>query len=855
MTPRATMRLQFHKGFTFADAERLVPYMARLGISHLYASPITIARAGSMHGYDVIDPTLVNPELGGEEGLRRLVAALRKARLGLIVDIVPNHMAVGAENAWWFDVLKHGQTSRYAPYFDIDWNAEDPALRGKVLLPVLGKPLNEAIDAGELAFAQGSDGLEVHYYQQRFPVAADVNSRQPLAELLAQQHYRLAWWRIANDEINWRRFFDINELAGLRMEHPAAFEDVHALIFRLYAEGLIDGVRVDHIDGLSDPASYCRALRARLDALTSQRPATVPRDRPYIVVEKILLRGETLPTSWQTDGTSGYDFMNDVNAVQHDARGEAPLTALWQSISGRSGDFEIEEQLARREIMARSFSAQLESCTASFHRLARAEGSEFSRASLRRALVELLAHFPIYRTYGTSAERPTRDHPFLEMAVAGAKSTCLSVDRIVIDRLAGWLGTGSEKPEIAKLLDRAVTRFQQLSAPIAAKAVEDTAFYRYGRLLSRNDVGFDASRLSASADDFHESVLRREAEFPHAMLATATHDHKRGEDVRARLAVLSEYAGEWAEAVPRWIEQLRPLRRDVDGALLPRASDIAMLLQMIVGAWPLDLTVGDDSARKTFAERLAQWQEKALREAKLVTDWAVPNEPYETAARDLLVSLIERDALPTLLNDVVAFADKISAAGAVNGLAQTLLKLTVPGVPDIYQGTEFWDFSLVDPDNRRPVDFASRTAGLQNSNPIADLMSNWRDGRIKQHVIVRTLAFRGAHPALFSDGNYQPLEVRGERAEHIVAFARQHGSDIAVTVVPRIASSLLRTTNEIAFDAGKWTDTVVVGVPRRARVNVLTGRSVAPADDVIPVSSIFGELPVALLSSNAAEAS
>jgi (1->4)-alpha-D-glucan 1-alpha-D-glucosylmutase len=856
MTPRATMRLQFHKGFTFADAERLVPYMARLGISHLYASPITTARSGSMHGYDVIDPTRVNPELGGEEGLRRLVVALREEGFGLIVDIVPNHMAVGAENAWWFDVLKHGEASRYAPYFDIAWNAEDPELRGRVLLPVLGKPLNEAIDGGELSLADGAGGVEVHYYQQRFPVAdADRNGNQALAELLAQQHYRLAWWRIANDEINWRRFFDINELAGLRMEHPAAFEDVHALILRLYAEGLIDGVRVDHIDGLSDPAGYCRALRARLDGLTSRRPATAPRDRPYIVVEKILLRGETLPTSWQTDGTSGYDFMNDVSAVQHDTRGEAPLTALWQSISGRSGDFETEEQSARREIIARSFSAQLESCAASFHRLARAEGTELSRASLRRGLIELLAHFPIYRTYGTSAERPTRDHPFLEMAVAGAKCTCLSMDRIVIDQLAAWLGTRNENADVAKLQDRAVTQFQQLSAPIAAKAVEDTAFYRYGRLLSRNDVGFDAGRLSASAADFHEAVLRRQSEFPHAMLATATHDHKRGEDVRARLTVLSEYAGEWAEAVPRWIEQLRPLRREIAGALLPHTSDIAMLLQMIVGAWPLDLRVNNDRARKSFAERLAQWQEKALREAKLETDWAVPNEPYETAARELLVSLIERNALPTLLNDVVAFANKISAAGAVNGLAQTLLKLTVAGVPDIYQGTEFWDFSLVDPDNRRPVDFAERTAGLQNSTRIADLMSNWRDGRIKQDVIARTLTFRRAHPLLFLYGDYQPLEVRGEHAERIVAFARQHGSDVAVTIVPRIASRLLRTTSEIAFDPGNWANTVIVGVPAQVRANVLTGKSVAPEGEVIPVSSIFDELPLALLSSIPAEAS
>ncbi len=335
MAPRATYRLQFHKGFTFADAERLVPYFARLGISHVYASPITTARPGSMHGYDVIDPTRVNPELGGEEALRKLVAALRAASLGLIVDIVPNHMAVGAENAWWFDVLRHGPESRYAPYFDIDWNAEDEALRGKVLLPVLGKPLRQAIEAGELRI----EDREVRYFEHRLPLRPDEDVSSPLSELLARQHYRLASWRIANDAINWRRFFDINELAALRMEHAPAFEDSHALIFRLYAEGLIDGVRVDHVDGLSDPGGYCRKLRQRLKALTAERPATAPRERPYIVVEKILLRDETLPTDWSCDGTSGYDFMNDVSAAQHDPRAEATLNALWASVSGRSYRF------------------------------------------------------------------------------------------------------------------------------------------------------------------------------------------------------------------------------------------------------------------------------------------------------------------------------------------------------------------------------------------------------------------------------------------------------------------------------------------------------------------------------------
>jgi (1->4)-alpha-D-glucan 1-alpha-D-glucosylmutase len=864
MIPRATMRLQFHKGFAFADAERHVPYFARLGISHIYASPVTTARAGSMHGYDVVDPTRVNPELGGEEGLRRLVTSLRAAGLGLIVDIVPNHMAVGAENPWWFDVLKHGQASRYAPYFDIDWNAENEALRGKVLLPFLGRPYREAIAANEIALAREGGAFVACYFQQRFPIAdRDVpdierlsigafhshsdEGRRRLDAVLSRQHYRLAWWRIANDEINWRRFFDINELAGLRMEHSEAFEDVHALVFRLYADGLIDGVRIDHIDGLSDPAGYCPMLRRRLDELADRRPPEVPRGRAYLVVEKFLVRGETLPAAWDCDGTSGYDFMNDVSEVQHDARGDAPLGRLWHSVSGRSADFAAEEQAARREILARSFSAQLEACAASFDRLARAESRELSRASLRRALVELLTQFPVYRTYANSTERPERDGPFLAAAIAGAMSTCLSTDRTAVDCLHMWLRERCADSAIAALQDRAVAQFQQLSAPVAAKAVEDTAFYRYGKLLSRNDVGFDVRQFSASSADFHASVLRRRAEFPHAMLATATHDHKRGEDVRARLAVLSEGASAWADVVPRWIERCRPLRRESAGALLPHSSDIAILLQMIVGAWPLDLGLDDGKGRETLSRRLAQWQEKSLREAKLETDWTVPNESYESAARDLLTALVERNAAPDLLSDLVAFAKRIGPAGAVNGLAQTLLKVTVPGVPDIYQGTELWDFSLVDPDNRQPVDFDLRAAGI-GAATFNDLVGNWRSGFVKQALIAHALNARRERPALFSEGSYEPMQVCGEFADRVIAFIRRLGDDVAVTIVPRAASGLLRN-GAITFTPGAWKDTTIALPPHAAAplFNVFDGADISGHS--VPIESLFHRLPVALLMS------
>ena len=738
-------------------------------------------------------------------------------------------------------------------YFDIDWNAEDETLRGKVLLPVLGKPLREVLEAGELELAREGEEVTLRYFQSRFPIAdrdtAEVahalsaydgrtpDGRERLADLIARQHYRLAWWRTANDEINWRRFFDINELAGLRMEHAPAFEAVHALIFRLYADGSIDGVRIDHIDGLADPARYCRDLRAQLEALTEQRPPDVSHERPYIVVEKILLHGETLSPEWNCDGTTGYDFMNDVNAVQHERAGESVLNSVWHSVSGRSGEFEPEERAARREILRRSFSAQLDACAATFHKLAQAQGRELTRAALRRVLTELLVHFPVYRAYGTAQERPARDIPFLDIATAGAASTIVPADRIALDALRDWLTGTTDEPSCSVTLARAVAQFQQLSAPVAAKAVEDTAFYRYGRLISRNDVGFDAATLGTDAAQFHDTVLRRQTGTPHAMLATATHDHKRGEDMRARLAVISEYAEDWAIALPGWIAQCRLLQGDT------HPGDIAILLQTIIGAWPLDLAVEDAQGRAAFAQRLAQWQQKALREAKLATDWTVPDEAYESAARELMLALVASEKPSPLLREIAAFAERIAPAGAVNGLAQTLLKLTVPGVPDIYQGSEFWDFSLVDPDNRRPVDFSMRAKSLDDS--ASNSPANWRDGRIKQVLIARVLARRKEHSRLFADGSYEPLEVTGAQADRVVAFARRDKSGTAIVVVPRAASHLIRDGG-IAFKADGWRDTAVSGPKLTLWDSVLDQRIVQRGERLL-IGDLFGQWPIALL--------
>jgi len=764
MTPRATYRFQFHAGFTFADACRLVPYLDALGISHVYASPITVATTGSTHGYDVVDPTRVNPELGGEEGLRALVSALRARDMGVVIDIVPNHMGVaGGENPWWTDVLTHGQASEHARVFDIDW-------RHRIVLPVLGTPLKDALDAGQIAveFSDGRWSIAA-YGEHRFPIRDEdqaLAETLPIGVLLDRQHYRLAWWRTANDQLTWRRFFSINELAGVRMEDDAVFEAVHALVFRLYAEGLIDGVRVDHVDGLTDPASYCRRLRDRLDALP--RPADAPAGPAWIVVEKILADGEALDPDWGVDGTSGYDFMEEVAALLHDDAGAEPLGALWAAVSGRSPDFAGEELLARQELLAWQFTGQLEGCTDAFRALAHStgEGDGLTRAMIRRAIERLLWAFPVYRTYGTGHAAPAGDAAIRAVARERAGPLLPPGEAMVADLTLRWLaGTGPGDPALAA---KAVRRFQQLSAPIAAKAVEDTAFYRYGRLLSRNDVGFAADVMALSVDDFHARMEARARDWPRAMLTTATHDHKRGEDSRARLAVLSAVPERWAATVAIW-EGIA----DRIGPAIDR-GDRYMLFQALLGAW------SDDAPDLT--DRLVAWQQKALREAKLRSSWEAPDEAYEAAGAALIRGLL---ADPAFVESVRAFHAEIAPSANANSLVQAALRCMLPGVPDLYQGAELSDLSMVDPDNRRPVDYARREALLDG-------------GDAKLTLIRRLLGLRREHPALFAAGSYERATVTGSDA--ILAFTRRSGDAVLHVAVRLRQASLDEVT--IAFDAG-----------------------------------------------------
>lgn len=848
----ASYRLQLHAGFGFDEAAALLPYLKKLGISHLYLSPILKARTGSLHGYDVVDHALVNSELGGEAGFQRLVADARALGMGVVVDIVPNHMAVGGhDNALWLDLLEWGPRSRAARFFDVDWDVQDLELNGKILLPLLSASYGETLEKGELRLCYDAVQGRFHFehFEHRFPLAsklyapllrasgpdlaewasrfraaatgsrftavcqevaldpqqaplhnaiaellasydpADATGRERLHRLLMRQHYRLTSWRNASDEINWRRFFDVTTLAGLKVEDPAVFETVHATLFRLYAEGLIDGFRVDHVDGLADPRAYCLALRKRLRRLQSQRPEHAPAGEAYVVLEKILAPGERLSRDWDVDGTTGYDFMNQVGALAHEGDGEEPLRDLWIEQTGRSGDFDAEVQAARRRIPQELLAADFNACAHAFHQLARADlvTRDWSLAAIRRVLIEVLVQLPIYRTYIDTKGRSEADCRVLREVFAAAALHCRNSEVPLLDVFDRWLDADLSNPDRSpsrrQLRVRAIARFQQLSSPVAAKSVEDTAFYRHGLLLSRNEVGADPRQFSLTPEAFHADAQGRVEAFPYAMLATATHDHKRGEDARMRLAALSEEPGAWIAQVRQWRLRHEPLKPCIEGVCGPDAADEVMLYQTLFAIWPSTLQLSDQAALAALEERVQAWQQKSVREAKRYSGWLEPNEPYEAACRQFLSMLLGVGGAE-FVREMKALVGGMAAAAAVKSLSQLLLKLTAPGLPDLYQGTELWDFSLVDPDNRRPVDYVLRAALLGADDRYADCLQHWQDGMVKLRLTSRVLAARARAPQLFTEGSYLPLSVSGSDALGYLAFARQWGDAKAVVVVP-----------------------------------------------------------------------
>ena len=822
--PRATYRVQLQRDFDFDDAAAIVGYLAELGISHLYCSPYLQAREGSLHGYDVVDHRAFNEELGGPKGHERLHRALEDAGLGQVLDIVPNHMAISdPRNKWWWDVLENGAASPYAGYFDIDWDSPEPSLKDKVLLAVLGNHYGRVLEAGELQLKLAADEMvTLHYYERSFPLSpgsldalggrdgwndaiARVNADpQALHEILERQHYRLAYWRAASRELDYRRFFDVNDLAALRVEDPKVFDDVHWLIFRLVETGRVHGLRVDHVDGLRDPTGYLTDLREQSGA-------------PYVVVEKILEPGERLLDSWPVDGTTGYDFLNHVGALFVDPEGEKPFDELYTEFTEQSLDLHAltyeKKMLVLRELLA----SDVERLTSLFAHAAEnhLRFRDFTRHEMRQAIAETMASFDVYMTYidEDDVEPRPEDVERVTSAIDAARDRRSDLDGEIFDFLRDILLMRHRgRAEIALAL-----RFQQSTGPVMAKAVEDTVFYNFNRLISLNEVGGDPGRFGIDVDGFHGIMAATQERWPGTMLATSTHDTKRSEDVRARISLLSEMPDEWRAAVTRWAAVNERYRSDG----FPDRNAEYLLYQTLVGAWPIE------------TDRVVAYMEKASKEAKAETSWVDANDEYDSALKAFTEGALSDE---TFRRELTEFVAPLVAPGRISSLAQTLVKLTAPGVPDIYQGTEVWDNSLVDPDNRRPVDFAARAALLERLKGLGprDVMAAMDEGAPKAWVIQTALSVRAHRPGSFgADGDYTPLGATGVGARHVVAFGR--GEDV-VTVVPRLLLA-----------KGEWADTSIQ-LPAGSWRNAFGGETF---EGRVNLAALLEQFPVALLESNA----
>ena len=905
---RATYRLQFHRHFTFRDATGLVPYLATLGISHLYASPIMKARPGSPHGYDIIDHNQLNPEIGSEADFRSLIDALHAHGMGLIIDFVPNHMGVGGnDNAWWLDVLEWGQDSPFAAYFDVKWDAGRTDLKGRVLLPVLGDQYGVILENGEISlrFDPQEGSFSAWYFDHRFPIsprcyrtvlaaggeplsglasewatieagagdgvrerAAKLkcrlahNAREPaiaaairaalqrlsgecgypssfdrLHRLLEAQAYRIAHWRVAAEEINYRRFFNINELAGLRMELPQLFEHTHRLVFSLIERGDVQGLRIDHIDGLFEPRLYCERLQQRFAAPL------------YVIVEKILARYENLP-DWPIAGSTGYDFANQVLELFVDSGGEAAMTRIYSRFANPDESFDDIVYACKKRIMRVNLASEMNVLAQEFHDLSMSEWRtrDFTLHSMLAALEEVIAAFPVYRTYVSPQGASADDCRYIEWAVALAKKSWRAADLSIFDFLQTVLTGGSTDQKLhqnrARIV-RAAMHFQQVTGPVMAKAVEDTAFYRYFRLLALNEVGGDPRRFGISVAAFHHMTQERNRSWPRAMVTTATHDTKRGEDARVRLALLSEMPRDWSNRLTRWLRLNRSRRVEVDGEIVPERNVEYLFYQALLGAWPPDLEPDDVAGIKALGERIEAYMIKAVREGKQQSSWSNPNTAYEAALQRFIRAVLDASRQNPFLTQFHAFVLSLARLGAIASLSQLVLKLTVPGVPDISQGGELWDFSLVDPDNRRPVDWGIRRALLEDVAAIsaADLAQHWQDGREKLFATRRLLEWRRSHPDLFAEGDYQPLEVEGERSLHLCAFARNQGGRSLIVAVARLVCALYRDGQ-----TGDWGAAELVLPRHGAWRNLFTDRLLVLRERV-RVSELLADFPVCVLLS------
>ena len=837
--PVATYRVQLHKDFRFADAIKLVPYLEQIGVSHLYASPFLKARPGSMHGYDVVDHSRVNPEIGSEAELNQLIDTLHRHGLGLVVDVVPNHMGVlQGDNGWWLDVLERGRASPYAKFFDVDWTRGG----GKLLLPVLGKHYGEALEAGEIKLARSAGKWVVSYFDHRFPLNkksvqnlnAEIVRKDPLElhRLLERQHYRLSYWRVASDEINYRRFFEITDLAAVRVEDPAVFEETHRLVARLAKRPGVQGLRVDHPDGLADPRQYLE----RLGALG---------ERPWLVVEKILADYERLPEDWPVHGTTGYRYANVLTGLFVDSAAERRFDLIYRRFTGERQTFAEVAHESRMLIMNTTLAAELQGLSMRLARIA--AGNRFTRdytaSGLRKALAEIAALFPVYRSYVTARGASDTDRRWIEWAVRAARRASRIADPSVFDFVQGVLTLDAAPPGGARrqaMVDFAM-RFQQFTAPVVAKGVEDTAFYRYHRLIALNEVGGHPAHFGLSLKAFHAASDDRAKQWPYTMLGTSTHDTKRSEDVRARLGLLSELPSAWLLALRRWSKLTRSHRSEAEGESLPSRADEYHYYQSLLGIWPP--SPPSSAALKSLQERLTAYMLKAVREAKVRTSWINPDADYEAALERFIAESLHNALFLKDVNETIA---RLAPLGYLVGLSQALLKVASPGVPDYYQGTELWDFSLVDPDNRRPVDYDLRRKLLTRQRRAEDLLRNLADGQAKLHVIREGLKLRKQHPELFHGGRYQPLYASSGREENIVAFALRGEGRSIVAAAPRLFAGLVSEQQPYPMGHAAW-DSARLPVPAGRYRDVLTGGEIDASGGSVSLAVLLGEFPVALL--------
>jgi (1->4)-alpha-D-glucan 1-alpha-D-glucosylmutase len=828
VAPRATYRLQFRDGFDFAAAAEVAGYLARLGVSHVYASPVFAASSGSTHGYDVTDFNTLDPSLGGRAGFERMVEALNRHDLGLILDFVPNHMAASVENPWWRDVLEHGRKSVHAEAFDIDWDRFD----GRLLLPVLGDAYGTVLERGEITVVVEDERATVAYFDHRFPTSPDSRAMLADAEpdparlhqFLEAQHYRLCHWRLAGDALNYRRFFEINDLAVIRVDRAEVYERVHALVFELIGHGMVDGLRLDHIDGLKDPAGYLQRLQADTAAARGSGPF-------YLLVEKILGPGEPL-RDWPVAGTTGYEFANLVTGLQVDAGGADRLCNRYEAFTGDRRKFSEIASSAKRFILALSFSGELQVLSDLAHRFAQDHlvTRDIGAEALRRAITEVLVALPVYRTYVTARGPSAQDIALIDKvcATAARRLGQESADAVAFLRRL-------MKAEETGWADFAI-RLQQLAGPLMAKSLEDTAFYRWVPLLALNEVGGEPAGNLPTIDTFHGDNRQRLQRWPANMLTTATHDTKRGEDARARLAALSYEPDTFADAVEGWWALHQPLRRQLEDGPAPQPKDAWLFYQSLVGIWPLELSPDDGEGLGELCRRLQQYMQKALREAKERTRWTDVNSQYEAAVSDFVAAVLDPASSAPFLAQVRALARRIAPAGAANGLAQLLFKLTAPGVPDIYQGTEWWDLSLVDPDNRRPVDYATRASDLEEFKGLAVDLER---GAAKQQVMATVLALRRDHPDLFSKGDYLPLAVDGPAGDAVVCYARTLGSRALLV-------SAFRHGRETQ-DALSGSHISLPGSLARLQWTNMFGTDRVATKRELALAPLFGSLPIALL--------